>query len=641
MGKKDFKTKQSVKQSVIKAKTDSKMPFYLGFILVVYSILLYVNTLSHGFVLDDASLITQNWLVKSGFNGIPDILKTEYRFGYWNIAGNTYRPLSLVAFASLWQVFPNNPFPFHLLNVLLYGLTALVLFKTLKRFTGGRILMSFLIVLLYISHPTHTEVVANIKSLDEILSFLFLLFSLNYLFDFVESSKITKYVWSVVFFFLAFLSKESTITWLAIFPLSLFLFSDKKIKDIAILMTAYFGVTILFLIMRKVALGPNANDTIMFIDNYLIAAKDPLLRMGTAIYLMGQYLLLAIYPKVLSSDYSFSQFSYVYITDWRVIVTTIILLSAAVFALIQINKSKILAFAIFLFFITMSLVSNIFILIGTNFADRFLYVPTLSFSILLIWLLHKFLKPDEAKADKALTLNVFFSSGMRVIIPVLVIVLFCSLKTFSRNKDWESETTLYTADIKNASGSARMNYYMGLIYMREKAMKTDDLKLRNTYLDSAIVSFHNAINIYPDFAAPYSDLGLAFFRKNLYDDALYFYKKALSVDRTKPETYSNMGTLLFSMKRYNEAIEAFTNAIKYNPRYADAYLNLGSSYGTIGQYDLAIKNFIKVTEYAPEKTEAWYYIAVTYKNKGDIQNAMRYKNETLKRDPSLKNRFSF
>src|SRR6185503_709919 len=121
------------------------------------------------------------WVVKQGTSSIPLIFKTSYRFGYRAGDDELYRPIPLAVFATLWQYFPDNPFPFHLVNVLLYALSAFVLYKVLRRiFAGYHSLLSFAATLLFIAHPLHTEVVSNIKSLDEIASFLFALVTLHF-----------------------------------------------------------------------------------------------------------------------------------------------------------------------------------------------------------------------------------------------------------------------------------------------------------------------------------------------------------------------------------------------------------------------------------------------------------------------------
>ena len=61
-----------------------------------------------------------------------------------------------------------------MINAGLYGLTGLVIGILLQKWLANQTITAFLIGLVFIAHPLHTEIVANIKGRDEILSFLFI-----------------------------------------------------------------------------------------------------------------------------------------------------------------------------------------------------------------------------------------------------------------------------------------------------------------------------------------------------------------------------------------------------------------------------------------------------------------------------------
>lgn len=89
---------------------------------------LYLNTLQHGYVLDDAAAITGNQYVTKGISGIPEILATSYWHGFSGYDDSAYRPLSLVMFALEWELFPGQPWVHHLLNILVYAASCCLLF---------------------------------------------------------------------------------------------------------------------------------------------------------------------------------------------------------------------------------------------------------------------------------------------------------------------------------------------------------------------------------------------------------------------------------------------------------------------------------------------------------------------------------
>ena len=142
-------------------------------VLALLGFALYINTFGHQYALDDIAAVGQNLFVKKGIAGIPDLLRTEF-WHFSNISLGYYRPLSLITFAMEQQYFKDNPNISHMINACLYGLTGLVVGVLLQKWLTRQTIVAFLIGLIFIAHPIHTEIVANIKGRDEILSFLFI-----------------------------------------------------------------------------------------------------------------------------------------------------------------------------------------------------------------------------------------------------------------------------------------------------------------------------------------------------------------------------------------------------------------------------------------------------------------------------------
>ncbi len=169
-------------------------------VLAVLGFALYINTFGHQYALDDIAAVTQNLFVRAGLKGIPDLLRTEF-WHFSNISLGYYRPLSLITFALEQQYFGDNPGYSHIINALLYGLTGLFMGVLLQKWLVSparpeqtelaaeadrqtrqtQVILATIIGALFIAHPIHTEIVANIKGRDELLSFLFItLMSLCY-----------------------------------------------------------------------------------------------------------------------------------------------------------------------------------------------------------------------------------------------------------------------------------------------------------------------------------------------------------------------------------------------------------------------------------------------------------------------------
>ena len=388
------------------SSTDRKRKLILGLIVGLLGVLLYSTTFSHGYVLDDFSAIKENNIVRQGIKAIPEIFKTSYRQGYLSVKDGLYRPLSLAMFAVEWNYFPDIPDVSHFVNVLLYGITGVLLFFVLVHFISGPSLLeegskkgemvAFITCLLFISHPLHVEVVANIKSRDEILCFLFVLFSLRFVLKFIDETKKKFLFYSMLFLFLAFLSKETAITYLAILPVALYLFRGISVKKNLLLLIPFFIVTGIYLAIRSSVLqGAITDDAVSVADNILAGAKSFSTRLGTAFYILGLYILKLIFPHPLSYDYSFNQIQVVETTNIFSIASLLFYFAISIYAVFILYKSfkhkvsvidyqsKIISFGIFFFLITIFLFSNLILIIGTSMGDRLLYFPSLGYCLVI------------------------------------------------------------------------------------------------------------------------------------------------------------------------------------------------------------------------------------------------------------------
>jgi len=554
----------------------SKPDIIMGLILAAIAFLLYANTLGHGYVLDDVSVITANFHVKKGTEAIGEIFSSSYRAGYWFGQDELYRPLSLVIFAIQWQLAPDNPTPGHWTNVILYALTAYLLFVMLRLVMRNvNPFLIFLITLLYVAHPIHTEVVANIKSLDEILSFLFVVVSLIFLIKYVDRQKILMLFGAVVFYLLAFLSKESAITILAVIPVMLFFFRDLKwgqiIKYTGLMAIGAFS----YLLLRRVVLGHvSAGKDFVMIDNLLAGAPDFAHRFATAVKILGKYLLLLFYPHPLSSDYSYNEFPIIGLDDWKFLLSFVIYAGLVIYAFLRFKKKDMLVFGILFYLFTMSIYSNILVLIGSSFGERFLYMPSLGWAIAITVLLARAFKiqPTEIPENN----NLFYFNKKFVPLTALVVVVFAAFafKAVDRNKDWESHFILYSTDVNHTPNSARIHYFYANELMMQKASKeakTEEEKTR--YLQMAVEEYTKAIQIHPKYADAYGQRGLAHFRlkdnKAAFDD----YTHAIALNTSMAVVFSNLGVIYFNSGQYDKALELYNKALKYDPRFADGWRN--------------------------------------------------------------------
>jgi hypothetical protein len=368
-------------------------------------------------------------------------------------------------------------------------------------FNKGNLLYSFLACLLFISFPIHTEVVANIKSVDEILAMLFGFLALNKLLDYLSGKKIFSVIMSILFFFLSLLCKESSITLLAVFPLLVYYFGDEKFKENIFVFLAFIGITVFYFLIRSNVYGIVPIGTIpSSSDNLLVKVLGSFERYTTAIYYLGLYLLRIVVPYGLTFDASFPQLSVVGISSVEFLLAFVVLSSLFAIAIYGVVKKELYGFALMFFFITASVSSNIFTLIGTQYGERLMFMP--SFGI----------------AFSAIACIAKFNFKQAPVLVAIVVLIYGGI-TINRNNVWENNYTLYRSGLISAPNSARTNYYLGNYLIKESNLAGKSQPDQNKILNEGISYLKKSVHLTPYFADSWDQMGLAYMRLKEYDSS--------------------------------------------------------------------------------------------------------------------------
>ena len=195
-------------------------------LICVLVFLLNGNTLNHSYNFDDEYVVL-NQQVQQGITAIPEIFSSRYHQSEDQNYG--YRPIAKSTFAIEYSIFGLNPKVSHFINLLLYAISLVVLFKLLTqlRINSGK-WEGLLICLLFLAHPIHTEVVASLKNREELLSLFFGIVAIKNLFDFLKTKNYFVLLLSGISFVISILSKESGILFFVIGLLQISIFLNRK-----------------------------------------------------------------------------------------------------------------------------------------------------------------------------------------------------------------------------------------------------------------------------------------------------------------------------------------------------------------------------------------------------------------------------
>ena len=257
-----------------------------------------------------------------------------------------------------------------------------------------------------------------------------------------------------------------------------------------------------------------------------------------------------------------------------------------------------------------------------------MYFPSLGFCLVISVLLTKFLKIESINLQN-ITANI-------KLIPVVLIAILLSFKTYSRNPDWKDNYTLYSHDVNIVPNSVKAHYYLGLELVKVVADAEQDSEKKKKIYEEGIAELEKSVKIQPTFSSAYTQMGVANYRMKNYEKAIENYNKAAALSPSDAITLNNIGTIYFEWKKYAEAKQKFSEALAIDPRFIDAHMNLGSVLGTMNDFNGAIASFQNAIHYAPDNARAYYFIAITYQNMNDKANADKYFQIAGQMDPKLK-----
>ncbi|MEP6793172.1 MAG: glycosyltransferase family 39 protein [Saprospiraceae bacterium] len=511
MAKTTIKKKPAKTKS--KSQSFSNLDFTPGFwemhwrealIIPILAFALYWMCLPYGYVLDDQIVITGNDYTKKGVSGIWEILSTESFSGYFHgqqdlVAGARYRPLSIISFAVEQSLFGDNRIERHFINILLYGLIGLLIFRVLsilfpkKEAKNWLISIPFIAVILYILHPVHSEVVANIKGRDEIMTAIGAMGALYCVLRYLSSGKMNWLIFSGVAMFLGLMAKENAVTFLAVIPLTMYFFTNAKMKDYVAALIPSFIAFIIYMIIRTNVIGYvfDSGKKITDLMNDPFIGMNTGERYATILYTLGQYVRLLVYPHPLTHDYYPYHIPIMNFGKPGTLISLAIYLGLALLFFKLWKRKSIYAWAIGFFVATVSIVSNLFFPVGTFMNERFIFIPSIAFSVVCAWVFIQYGWNSEKK-------GVRFAS-----IAILVFIMGAYIfKTYVRVPAWKDSLSLNGQAAMVSVNSARNNCFMGTALFEEaRDMKENDPAKKLELLQEADYYVDKSLAMYPTYSS--------------------------------------------------------------------------------------------------------------------------------------------
>jgi protein O-mannosyl-transferase len=490
-------------------------------LLLALAALVYANTLVNGFTYDDEGYILRNQAVQTA--SVTKLFQPTQ-------GNHIFRPFAFATFALNWALGSDQPFGYHLVNLLLHAAVTLLLYLLLRtllapRPRGG--ILAFVAALLFAVHPIHTEAVASIVGRSELLAAALLFAAwLLHLRD--------RPLLVLLCFALALLSKESAVVFL---PLVLAGdYALQKFKPLS-RYAAICGLTLAYIaLLWKLQGGHFEKGTYTPVDNPL-ATLPASWRILNALRVAWKYIGLQFYPETLSYDYSYNAIRLY--ANWAhllpVAVATIAVLGLWAWAVQTKRSPWVIAGAVYI--AGFAVTSNILVSTGTIMGERLAYLPSAGFCLLiaLIWIL---LENRNSTVAWAL---------------LICILSVLSLRTVWRNQDWHDNLRLYSTDIRAVPQSVRAHLNLGDEYLRRRQV------------EAAHNEYQVALNIYPDSDGALERNGMVESLMGHDQQACLDLGKALALAQKDDPNYDlmawNLATVLTKVGHEDDALRVLDQEI--------------------------------------------------------------------------------
>jgi len=484
------------------------------------------------------------------------------------------------------RVAGNNPGGYHLVNVAIHIANVVLFFALLRSFLDTQ--FAFIAAFIFLAHPIQTEPVMYVYQRSVLLACFFSLLAL------VSLQRNRMWI-AVLMFFFAFESKESSVAVPLLVAIMYLIHSRGAAKECSpgrepgatLFRRSAAGLLLLVLALSATAIGILIYQQESTVGIGAAQKVSPIAYMLTETRVVYTYLRLLVFPFPQSLEYDFASLNG---PTSKVVVQIlgVLLMIAMGFWLARREHWRVTGLAILAFFVLLAPTSSI--IPSTDFAfEHRLYLPMLAFSVFAGSIIVRLKRP---------------------VLVAALLLLILSITTIHRGTVWASDAALWEDTVRHVPGKARAWFNLGGAYIQSNP-------------DRARVAYNRAIELKPDFAQAYYNLGVIDQFKGNYRQAAAYYDQTVNLDPGYWPAWNNLGNTLMSLGDKEYALKAFEKTLHLNPDHWPSQYNIAIVHFDAGRFAEAIPRLRTVLDWRPDFRDARYLLAVSLSNTGQREEADR------------------
>lgn len=581
----------------------------------------YVPAVRCGYVWDDDVYVTDNPLLHD-LDGLRRI---------WFDIGATvqYYPLVFSTFWVEYHLWGLEPVGYHITNVLLQVVNALLLWRILR---GLGLPGAWFAAALFALHPVHVESVAWITERKNVLSGAFYLASLLLFCRFAaldasgpeSAAKAGRvYVAGFVLFLCALLSKTVTCSLPAVVLLLIWWrrgrISRNELLCMSPLLVVGAAAGALTAWLEKHNVGAAGSEWMYtFAQRCLIAGRALWFYLENLLWPVD---LTFVYPKWAIDGHNWQQFLYP-ISAAALVVGLLAFRS-------RLGRGPLVAALYFggTLFPALGFVDT-YPLRYYFVADHFQYLASLAPIVLFAYVIGRLSRGgrDHSALNGARLVAAGAASTLRrwtVRLAMIAILSVCGVLTWRQGGIYRDEETLFLDTIAKNPSAAMAHTNLGVLYAKRGRM------------DEAVARCRTAIAAEPGFIEAHYNLGTTLSAQKKHAEAVDAYRQTLRLDPRHFGALNNLGNAYLELGAHADAAARYEEALRLQPRAADTRTNLGVALGRMGRLQEAVAEYESALRLDPHSVPALNNLAAALMKLGRADEAISRYRQVARLEPNL------
>jgi tetratricopeptide (TPR) repeat protein len=537
-----------------------------GVFIFLAVLIAYLPAMSGGFIWDDDAYVTQNPLLSA-----PDGLQRIWFSAHHQ---SQYFPLVFTTLRLEYALWGLNPLGYHVVNILLHAVNALLVWELLKRLALPG---AWLAAAIFALHPVQVETAAWITELKNTESTLFYLLALMAWMKFTDDEGRGRwrfYAGAIVLEMLALFAKTTACTLPAPMLLVLWL-RNKPINSRRLLQVLPFLV--LGVLMGLLSVWWEKHLGAYQVKNGL--AYSPLERVLIATHAVWFYLGKLVWPVNLTFSYPHWEINPgdVWQYSWAAA-------CVAVAALLfhwrrSVGRGPIAAMIFFVAVLSPMLgLVSLYTFHYTFVADHYQYLACLGPFAL-------FAAMAVRQAEKCRMSLPARSASALALLSVLGVL------TWNQAGAYQNLETLWRDTLKKNPDSWMAHVNLGKVLLAQGRPEESEAQ------------FRDGIRLKPDEEDVRYVFANMLLRAGRIDEAISQYEAAMQLNPSDPDVHNNLGISFYQQHRLDEAIEQFRASIQYNPSDARTHYNLGNALAAAHRLSEAVQECREAVRLDPDSPE--------------------------------------